>query len=74
MPYQSLYELIFSPSGILNARDNCELVPNPDQRDMDRDGVGDACDNCPLQNNPSQNDTHKDLVGDACDYNNDRYV
>jgi hypothetical protein len=28
--------------------DNCRLVPNPDQRDGDRNGVGDACQPTPL--------------------------
>lgn len=30
--------------GVLDARDNCPGVYNPDQRDTDRDGIGDACD------------------------------
>jgi len=33
--------------GLVNMRDNCPLVGNPDQTDTDGDGVGDACDNCP---------------------------
>jgi len=30
--------------GIPDSRDNCILVPNPDQKDSDGDGYGDACD------------------------------
>ena len=29
--------------GIIDIEDNCPLVPNPNQEDVDHDGVGDAC-------------------------------
>jgi hypothetical protein len=36
--------------GIPDVRDNCTLVPNPDQRDSDKDGYGNVCD-ADLDNN-----------------------
>lgn len=59
-------------SGIPNNQDNCPRNYNPDQEDMDGDGIGDLCDNCPRVRNPSQEDSDKDNVGDACDSDVDR--
>jgi hypothetical protein len=47
--------------------DNCPLVPNPDQADMDGDGFGDLCDRCPHVADPNQLDADHDGTGDACD-------
>ena len=68
--------------GIEEPRDNCPDDPNPDQRDLDRDGHGDECDddqdgdsivdaddNCPGRSNPDQengDDRRFECSGQAC--------
>jgi surface protein len=69
---------------VLDIIDNCPLVANPDQADLDGDLAGDACDvdidgdeflndgdNCPLVANADQANLDGDLAGDVCDEDDD---
>jgi hypothetical protein len=72
--------------GIIDARDNCVSVANPDQVDIDKNFKGDACDdfdkdgrqnsidNCVSTPNRDQQDTDLDDVGDACDLEESRFT
>lgn len=51
--------------GIVDSRDNCPQLANPDQVDNDRDRRGDACDDCPTS--PPTRDRDADGIDDACD-------
>lgn len=72
--------------GVPDAQDNCPMVSNPDQADVNNNGIGDACedsdfdgvmngkDNCPDHPNPNQQDTDGDGIGDHCDPEESRWT
>ena len=48
-------------------QDNCEDIFNPDQKDIDEDGIGDVCDRCNLTPKSGPVDQDRDGVEDPCD-------
>ncbi len=60
-------ELDWDGDTVIDACDNCLLLPNLMQSDPDGDGLGSACDNCPDTVNLAQLDSDEDGVGNVCD-------
>ena len=58
---------VLAETKTISLQDNCVLVPNVDQRNVDEDDFGDACDNCRAVKNNDQKDTDVDKFGDECD-------
>jgi hypothetical protein len=84
-PNEAFRESDTDKDGIIDKKDNCPTIKNPDQKDTDNNSKGDICedkdgdsildgvDNCPLYANRSQLDTDKNGVGDVCeDKDNDK--
>jgi hypothetical protein len=81
-----LYNDDFDGDGIRNDLDNCVLVSNSDQKDINYNRIGDACedfdgdgifnsiDNCPDIYNYNQLDSDGDGLGDACDSTDNRVL
>ena len=53
--------------GIPDVADNCPMIANSPQSDIDRDLRGDLCDECPLIASAPSGDEDKDGIGDLCD-------
>ncbi len=52
---------------IINYKDNCKNIANPDQLDTDKDWIWNACDNCSNYQNKNQLDFNKNWVWDICE-------
>ena len=70
--------------GICESDDNCPIIANGNQSDIDEDNIGDVCDddidgdtvlneddNCPYHVNTEQTDTDGNGAGDVCDADDD---
>jgi hypothetical protein len=57
----------FDGDGVLNEDDNCQLIPNDDQADINADGFGDACSLPDVNGEPTIPDRDGDLIADFAD-------
>lgn len=62
-----LYNNDFDNDGIMNRLDNCPFRSNPDQSDIDGDGIGDVCDLDNFNKNFFDRDNDHDGIPDSLD-------
>lgn len=60
--------------GIINYRDNCRYISNPDQLDFDKDNIWNSCDNCKDIQNSEQIDKNENWVWDMCEDSDDDWI
>lgn len=72
--------------GVIDSKDNCPNLSNPDQEDLNNNNIGDKCDdfdldvvpnnidNCINAANQDQRDTDGDRIGDKCDVDESRWT
>lgn len=61
------YNSDLDQDGISNAKDNCPLDSNADQKDNDKDSIGDECDLSPFMLSNVNQDSDYDLIDDYID-------
>ena len=54
-------------AGIEDGSDNCPKASNPDQLDLDGDGIGDVCDNCQFTSSADEDDDNFNGYGNVCE-------
>ena len=59
---------------IINYKDNCRYISNPDQLDSDNDTIWDVCDNCKYIQNSNQIDKNENWIWDMCEDSDNDWI
>ena len=59
---------------IINYKDNCKNISNPNQIDTDKDWIWDECDNCKNYQNKNQLDFNKNNIWDICEDSDNDWI
>lgn len=59
---------------IINYKDNCRYISNPNQLDSDKDSIWDVCDNCKNIQNKNQVDKNENWIWDMCEDSDNDWI